>query len=89
MDSVVQLLTGLADSPVRAFRHTATFCAMKLVTALVELLVDIVEQCDKNQKQLETERNRQEQQQVSVVFCATHQTPRRLVLCDATRSSSS
>ncbi|VDP04955.1 unnamed protein product, partial [Heligmosomoides polygyrus] len=25
MDSVIQLLTGLADSQVRAFRHTATF----------------------------------------------------------------
>ena len=25
MDGVIQLLTGLADSQVRAFRHTATF----------------------------------------------------------------
>lgn len=25
MDSVIQLLTGLADSQVRAFRHTSTF----------------------------------------------------------------
>lgn len=25
MDGVIQLLTGLADSQVRAFRHTSTF----------------------------------------------------------------
>jgi len=34
MDNVISLLTGLSDSQVRAFRHTATLAAMKLMTAL-------------------------------------------------------
>ncbi|EJW71572.1 hypothetical protein WUBG_17522, partial [Wuchereria bancrofti] len=37
MDGVIQLLTGLADSQVRAFRHTSTFIAMKLSSALVDV----------------------------------------------------
>lgn len=43
MDNVISLLTGLSDSQVRAFRHTATLAAMKLMTALVDvaLLVSI------------------------------------------------
>jgi cohesin complex subunit SA-1/2 len=43
MDHVISLLTGLSDSQVRAFRHTATLAAMKLMTALVDvaLLVSI------------------------------------------------
>ncbi|NXX90301.1 STAG2 protein, partial [Centropus bengalensis] len=35
MDTVISLLTGLADSMVRAFRHTSTLAAMKLLTAVV------------------------------------------------------
>ena len=64
MDTVVRLLTGLADASLRAFRHTATFCAMKLATALVELLVELVKQSVENQKELEIEKSRLEQQQV-------------------------
>lgn len=32
MDNVISLLTGLSDSQVRAFRHTATLAAMKVST---------------------------------------------------------
>ncbi|VDD92871.1 unnamed protein product [Enterobius vermicularis] len=56
MDSVIQLLTGLADSQVRAFRHTATFAAMKLSSALVDVALELVSLKEKNAKQVETER---------------------------------
>uniref|UniRef100_A0A0N5AWQ1 SCD domain-containing protein n=1 Tax=Syphacia muris TaxID=451379 RepID=A0A0N5AWQ1_9BILA len=56
MDSVIQLLTGLADSQVRAFRHTATFAAMKLSSALVDIALELVSLKEKNAKQVETER---------------------------------
>ncbi|KAJ7319659.1 hypothetical protein JRQ81_019170 [Phrynocephalus forsythii] len=41
MDTVISLLTGLADSMVRAFRHTSTLTAMKLLTALVNLRLNL------------------------------------------------
>uniref|UniRef100_A0A6J0TXW5 Cohesin subunit SA n=1 Tax=Pogona vitticeps TaxID=103695 RepID=A0A6J0TXW5_9SAUR len=41
MDTVISLLTGLADSMVRAFRHTSTLAAMKLLTALVNLRLNL------------------------------------------------
>ncbi|KAG8131426.1 hypothetical protein E2320_009366, partial [Naja naja] len=37
MDSLIAFLTGLSDSQVRAFRHTSTLAAMKLMTALVHV----------------------------------------------------
>uniref|UniRef100_A0A8C8RVQ7 Cohesin subunit SA n=1 Tax=Pelusios castaneus TaxID=367368 RepID=A0A8C8RVQ7_9SAUR len=41
MDTVISLLTGLADSRVRAFRHTSTLAAMKLLTALVSVNLNL------------------------------------------------
>ena len=56
MDMIVQLLTGLADSSVRAFRHTATFCAMKICSALVDVALELARNSDTNSKQLEAEK---------------------------------
>ncbi|OZC07917.1 hypothetical protein X798_05024 [Onchocerca flexuosa] len=56
MDGVIQLLTGLADSQVRAFRHTSTFIAMKLSSALVDVALELVDLKAKNIKQVETEK---------------------------------
>ncbi|PAV87375.1 hypothetical protein WR25_07075 isoform A [Diploscapter pachys] len=56
MDMIVQLLTGLADSSVRAFRHTATFCAMKICSALVDVALELARNSDTNAKQLEAEK---------------------------------
>ncbi|KIH50134.1 STAG domain protein, partial [Ancylostoma duodenale] len=61
MDSVIQLLTGLADSQVRAFRHTATFAAMKISSALVDVTLELVAVKDRNAKQLEAEKTRLKQ----------------------------
>uniref|UniRef100_A0A915PG47 SCD domain-containing protein n=1 Tax=Setaria digitata TaxID=48799 RepID=A0A915PG47_9BILA len=56
MDGVIQLLTGLADSQVRAFRHTSTFIAMKLSSALVDVALELVDLKAKNVRQVETEK---------------------------------
>ncbi|VDN54670.1 unnamed protein product [Dracunculus medinensis] len=65
MDSVIQLLTGLADSQVRAFRHTSTFAAMKLSSALVDIAIELVSLKEKNSKQVETEKAKLKAQSVN------------------------
>uniref|UniRef100_A0A8C1V135 Cohesin subunit SA n=1 Tax=Cyprinus carpio TaxID=7962 RepID=A0A8C1V135_CYPCA len=58
MDTVISLLTGLSDSQVRAFRHTSTLAAMKLMTALVNVALNLSINLDNTQRQYETERNK-------------------------------
>lgn len=56
MDHLISLLTGLSDSQVRAFRHTATLAAMKLMTALVDVALLVSVNFDNAARQYETER---------------------------------
>jgi len=56
MDNVISLLTGLTDSQVRAFRHTSTLAAMKLMTALVDVALNLSINLDNTQRQYESER---------------------------------
>ncbi|XP_048352683.1 cohesin subunit SA-3 [Sphaerodactylus townsendi] len=56
MDSLVALLTGMSDSQVRAFRHTSTLAAMKLMTGLVRVALSVSLQKDNSQRQYEAER---------------------------------
>lgn len=56
MDNIISLLTGLSDSQVRAFRHTATLAVMKLMTALVDVALLTSVSCDNCQRQYEAER---------------------------------
>uniref|UniRef100_A0A8C0IT36 Cohesin subunit SA n=1 Tax=Chelonoidis abingdonii TaxID=106734 RepID=A0A8C0IT36_CHEAB len=58
MDTVISLLTGLSDSQVRAFRHTSTLAAMKLMTALVNVALNLSIHQDNTQRQYEAERNK-------------------------------
>lgn len=58
MDNVISLLTGLSDSQVRAFRHTATLAAMKLMTALVDVALTVSVNLDNTQRQYEAERQK-------------------------------
>ncbi|XP_039276310.1 LOW QUALITY PROTEIN: cohesin subunit SA-1-like [Nilaparvata lugens] len=58
MDNVISLLTGLSDSQVRAFRHTATLAAMKLMTALVDVALVVSINLDNTQRQYEAERQK-------------------------------
>ena len=58
MDNIISLLTGLSDSQVRAFRHTATLAAMKLMTALVDVALTVSINLDNTQRQYEVERQK-------------------------------
>ncbi|XP_013381266.1 cohesin subunit SA-1-like isoform X1 [Lingula anatina] len=63
MDNLISLLTGLTDSQVRAFRHTSTLASMKLMTALVDVALNLSINLDNAQKQYETERQKNKQKQ--------------------------
>uniref|UniRef100_A0A8C8RSE0 Cohesin subunit SA n=1 Tax=Pelusios castaneus TaxID=367368 RepID=A0A8C8RSE0_9SAUR len=58
LDNLISLLTGLSDSQVRAFRHTSTLAAMKLMTALVRVAVGVSLHKDNSQRQYEAERSK-------------------------------
>ncbi|KAK2904399.1 hypothetical protein Q8A73_011056 [Channa argus] len=53
--SLLSLLTGLSDSQVRAFRHTSTLLAMKLMTGLVDVAVIVSIQLQTAQRQYDME----------------------------------
>uniref|UniRef100_A0A915K3J5 SCD domain-containing protein n=1 Tax=Romanomermis culicivorax TaxID=13658 RepID=A0A915K3J5_ROMCU len=59
MDHVISLLPVLADSQVRAFRHTGTVGAMKITTALVEVAVSLLKNMESINRQYETEKIKQ------------------------------
>lgn len=65
MDNIISLLTGLTDSQVRAFRHTSTLCSMKLMTALVDVALNLSINLDHTQRQYEAERSKQRAKQAS------------------------
>ncbi|KAM9795140.1 cohesin subunit SA-1 [Neosynchiropus ocellatus] len=56
--SVLELLTGLSDSQVRAFRHTSTLLAVKLTTGLVEQSVIVSVQLQTTQRQYDMENSK-------------------------------
>ncbi|KAJ1084746.1 hypothetical protein NDU88_004892 [Pleurodeles waltl] len=58
MDTLISLLTGLSDSQVRAFRHTSTVAALKLMTALVDVALNLTVHKDNNQRQYDSERSK-------------------------------
>ncbi|KAG1650209.1 Cohesin subunit SA-1 [Nymphon striatum] len=65
MDNVISLLTGLSDSQVRAFRHTSTLAAMKLMTALVNVALNLSINFDNTQRQYESERQKNRDKRAS------------------------
>ncbi|KAK6485407.1 cohesin subunit SA-2 isoform X2 [Huso huso] len=58
MDTVISLLTELSDSRIRAFRHTCTLSALKLMTALVSVAVNLGVNKDNTHRLYEEERNK-------------------------------
>ncbi|XP_069027301.1 cohesin subunit SA-1-like [Embiotoca jacksoni] len=56
--SLLALLTGLSDSQVRAFRHTSTLLAMKLMTGLVEVAGVVSTQLQTTQRQYDMEKSK-------------------------------
>ncbi|XP_052214972.1 cohesin subunit SA-1-like isoform X2 [Dreissena polymorpha] len=65
MDNIISLLTGLTDSQVRAFRHTSTLAAMKLMTALVDVALNLSINLDNTQRQYESERQKTKNKQAT------------------------
>ncbi|NWW89812.1 STAG2 protein, partial [Rhynochetos jubatus] len=58
MDAVISLLTGLGDSMVRAFRHTSTLAALKLLTAVVSIHLNLDVNKHNAQRLYEVEKRR-------------------------------
>ncbi|CAH8656349.1 unnamed protein product [Heterobilharzia americana] len=65
IDQVISLLTGLTDSQVRAFRHTSTLAAMKMMTALVDVALNVSINRDNTQRQYEAERSKTQNRRAS------------------------
>ncbi|KAM3866989.1 cohesin subunit SA-1 [Diretmus argenteus] len=53
--SLMDLLTGMSDSQVRAFRHTSTLLAMKLMTEVMEVAVNVSTQLQISQRRYDLE----------------------------------
>ena len=65
MDNVISLLTQLSDSQVRAFRHTSTLAALKLMTALVDVALTVSINLDNTARQYDTERSKAKENRAS------------------------
>ncbi|XP_053311191.1 cohesin subunit SA-2-like [Spea bombifrons] len=58
LDTIISLLLGLADSHVRAFRHTSTLTAVKLLTALIRVVLNVDIGIDNSHRLLKLEKKR-------------------------------
>ncbi|KAF7698315.1 cohesin subunit SA-1 isoform X2 [Silurus meridionalis] len=56
--ALIAFLTGLADSQVRAFRHTSTLIAMRLMSAIVAVSAVVYAQTDTTQRRYQLEKNK-------------------------------
>ncbi|XP_058653102.1 cohesin subunit SA-1 isoform X2 [Onychostoma macrolepis] len=56
--SFIALLTGLADSQVRAFRHTSTLIAMRLMSSIVSVAAEVSAQALMTRRRCELEKNK-------------------------------
>ncbi|KAM5173097.1 cohesin subunit SA-3 isoform 2-T2 [Mantella aurantiaca] len=56
MDTLISLLTGLSDSQVRAFRHTSTFAAMKIMSGMVKVAKELTHHIETSKRQLDVEK---------------------------------
>ncbi|XP_072550432.1 cohesin subunit SA-3 [Salminus brasiliensis] len=63
--SLVAFLTGLADSQVRAFRHTSTLLAMHLMSAVVEVATVVSAQAEVAHRRCQLEKNKSPQHQAT------------------------
>ncbi|XP_061895568.1 cohesin subunit SA-1 [Entelurus aequoreus] len=57
--SVLSLLTGLTDSQVRAFRHTSTLLAIKIMSGMLEIAVTVSFQLHPIQRHYDKENSKQ------------------------------
>ncbi|KAM3833848.1 cohesin subunit SA-2-like [Diretmus argenteus] len=59
--SLMDLLTGMSDSQVRAFRHTSTLLAMKLMTGVMEVAVKVSTQLQISQRRYDLKKRKNAQ----------------------------
>ena len=55
MDILISWIIGLSDSQVRAFRHTATFIGMKIVSGLINVAIKVSIEQDNTQRHMDSE----------------------------------
>ncbi|KAG7463587.1 hypothetical protein MATL_G00178160 [Megalops atlanticus] len=65
MDTLISLLTELSDSGVRAFRHTCTLAAVKILTALVGVALNLSVSVDNSQRLYEVEKGQSPSKRVA------------------------
>ncbi|KAL0964090.1 hypothetical protein UPYG_G00318430 [Umbra pygmaea] len=58
MDTIISLLTELSDSCIRAFRHTCTLAAMKLLSSLIGVAVSLTVSIENSQRLDKVERTK-------------------------------
>ncbi|XP_075708675.1 cohesin subunit SA-2-like isoform X2 [Rhinoderma darwinii] len=58
LNTIISLLLGLSDSCVRAFRHTSTLSAVKLLTALIRVILNLDINIDNSNRLYEVEKKR-------------------------------
>lgn len=58
LNTIISLLLGLSDSCVRAFRHTSTLSAVKLLTALIRVILNLDINIDNSDRLYEVEKKR-------------------------------
>ncbi|XP_049323894.1 cohesin subunit SA-3 isoform X4 [Astyanax mexicanus] len=63
--SLVAFLTGLADSQVRAFRHTSTLLAMRLMSAVVKVAAVVYAQVQVTHRRFQLEKTKSSHQQAT------------------------
>jgi hypothetical protein len=68
VDSLVMWLVGLSDSQIRAFRHTSTLAALKIVTSLINVILKTNKAIDNTQRQIDTERRRSSSRRPTAVL---------------------
>ncbi|XP_077588825.1 cohesin subunit SA-1 [Stigmatopora nigra] len=61
--SLLSLLTGLSDSQIRAFRHTSTLLAMKLMSGMVKVVLTVSNQMQTVMRRYELESGKDEEDQ--------------------------
>ncbi|KAM3607691.1 uncharacterized protein V6R79_011826 [Siganus canaliculatus] len=66
MMTIISLLTELSNSYIRAFRHTCTLAAVKLLSALVGVALSLSVSVENSQKMLEVQKTKTMRQKSSV-----------------------
>ncbi|XP_040281099.1 cohesin subunit SA-2-like isoform X1 [Bufo bufo] len=66
LNTIVSLLLGLSESCVRAFRHTSTLSAVKLLTALIRVILNLDINIDNSDRLYEVEKKRADLQRINL-----------------------